>query len=216
MMASQTLRQSNKNRRKNSTQAIEKAAVRFFVERGYRSTSIDLIAREVGMTKGTIYFYFKDKETLLLNLLSKSQEHFFSQIFKSMDSYEDDPKLQIDVFLDQMIRAGVEIDKYLLLLPVLMSTEFNGRENTIALRARAIYDHVYTKITDIIAKGQQSGYFSNHSDPRALATMIVALTDGLLIEIYRSSSGVSGKIIGQTARIAIHSLLEFNITSNAK
>jgi len=56
-----TKRRSNKLRRAESTQAVEKAACRLFVERGFRSTSMDLIAREVGMTKGAVYFYYKDK-----------------------------------------------------------------------------------------------------------------------------------------------------------
>lgn len=167
------------------------------------------------MTKGAVYFYFKDKETLLLGLLSKSEEHFFSQIFDAMDS-QTDPRLQIEVFLDHMIRAGVEIDKHLLLLPVLISIEFKGKRDDVEQRTRELYDHVYDKLAKVIAAGQFSGSFSSSNKPQALAAMIVALTDGLLLEIYRGSSGVSGKALGQTARISVLALLQSGVTSTAK
>jgi len=158
-----TKRRSNKLRRAESTQAVEKAACRLFVERGFRSTSMDLIAREVGMTKGAVYFYYKDKNALL--------------------------------------------DEYLLLLPVVMATEFKGRGDTVELAVKDIYEGMYLKLSDIIASGCNNGEFKSELPPRSLATMIVALTDGLLLEIYRQTSGVSGKDIGRAAREMVTNLL---------
>ena len=40
------------------------AAVDVFVERGYAATRLDDIARRAGVTKGTIYLYFANKEAL--------------------------------------------------------------------------------------------------------------------------------------------------------
>jgi AcrR family transcriptional regulator len=44
---------------------ILEAAVRLWGERGVDGTSMAAIAREVGLTKGTLYLYFESKEALL-------------------------------------------------------------------------------------------------------------------------------------------------------
>ena len=38
------------------------AAIDCFARHGYQGTSIDRIAREVGVTKGALYYHFRDKE----------------------------------------------------------------------------------------------------------------------------------------------------------
>ena len=45
-------------------QQIQAAAGRLFLHYGYRKTSVDQIAREAGIGKGTIYNYFRNKEEL--------------------------------------------------------------------------------------------------------------------------------------------------------
>ena len=66
-------RQSNADRRKASTAAVASAALRLFVLQGYKGTSVEQIGSEAGLTKGAVYFYFKDKESLLLELLMQSR-----------------------------------------------------------------------------------------------------------------------------------------------
>jgi AcrR family transcriptional regulator len=43
-------------------QSIVKAATQEFLERGYKRTSIESVARAAGIAKGTVYLYFKTKE----------------------------------------------------------------------------------------------------------------------------------------------------------
>ena len=49
-----------------------KAAVRCFGALGYRATTIDMIAREAGLSIGTLNRIFKDKDELLLAMLDDS------------------------------------------------------------------------------------------------------------------------------------------------
>lgn len=200
-------RRSNKLRRAESTRVVEQAACRLFVRRGFRLTSMDLIAREVGLTKGAVYFYYKDKQSLLLKLLAQSEAQLFTQVFEAMDNVEDADQ-RIEIFLNQIGRAGAEIEQNLILLPVLMSAEFKGRGDAVEDALKGIYARVYDKLSGVIRAGQTAGVFTNPTDAQALATIIVALTDGLLIEIYRQSSGVDGKDILQTARTTVLSLLQ--------
>jgi AcrR family transcriptional regulator len=44
---------------------IQEAALRVFARKGYRNTVVEDVAREAGVSKGTIYTYFDRKEELL-------------------------------------------------------------------------------------------------------------------------------------------------------
>src|SRR5262252_8416238 len=49
--------------------AILKAALDEFSERGFAAARLDDVARRAGVAKGTIYLYFKDKEALFQELV---------------------------------------------------------------------------------------------------------------------------------------------------
>lgn len=55
------------------------AATRLFQARGYRYTSVDEIAREAGVAKGTIYIYFKNKQELLLHAIAEEKKRFLTK-----------------------------------------------------------------------------------------------------------------------------------------
>jgi AcrR family transcriptional regulator len=60
-------------------QAILQAALDLFLEKGYAETSVDEIARKASLAKGTIFFHFKTKLGLLLEVfrsLSRLEEDF--------------------------------------------------------------------------------------------------------------------------------------------
>jgi len=50
-------------------QKIIQSAIKCFSEKGYRGTSIQDIADSIGIAKGSLYFYFKSKEDLLMSII---------------------------------------------------------------------------------------------------------------------------------------------------
>jgi len=56
---------------------IIRAGLKVFAKKGYFETTIDDIAKEVGIGKGTVYLYFKDKSTLYISTI---EEHFSGAI----------------------------------------------------------------------------------------------------------------------------------------
>jgi AcrR family transcriptional regulator len=60
--------------------AILKAAGHLFSIREYREVSIDDVARGASLAKGTVYLYFKTKETLFLELCADSFQGWFDAL----------------------------------------------------------------------------------------------------------------------------------------
>ncbi len=56
------------------------AAVTLLVRWGYRKTTIDDVAREVGVGKGTIYLHWKDKNELFRAAILREQQRFSAEI----------------------------------------------------------------------------------------------------------------------------------------
>jgi AcrR family transcriptional regulator len=57
-----------KERNKNLWKSeIIKVAVSAFKQKGYHGTTMDDIARKLKITKGSLYYYFKNKEAILFN-----------------------------------------------------------------------------------------------------------------------------------------------------
>ena len=77
-MTVSTHRASAKGARRR--EAIFTAATRLFAERGYAQTSIQDIAEEAGILKGSLYYYVSSKEELLYQLLVRNHEALYAHV----------------------------------------------------------------------------------------------------------------------------------------
>ncbi|SDP52526.1 TetR/AcrR family transcriptional regulator [Phyllobacterium sp. OV277] len=66
-------------RKAQRPQEILHAAFDEFVERGYTATRIEDVANRAGVTKGTIYLYFQNKEELFQDVVRKLSQPIFNE-----------------------------------------------------------------------------------------------------------------------------------------
>jgi TetR/AcrR family transcriptional regulator, cholesterol catabolism regulator len=62
--------------RRNRSQDVIEAAIHVFHKKGYASASIQDVAAEVGVLKGSLYHYIDSKEDLLARIFEDSAGHF--------------------------------------------------------------------------------------------------------------------------------------------
>ena len=60
-------------------QAILRAAVKVFAEKGYFNSKVADIAGAAGIADGTVYLYFKSKEEILHSIFDRAMEDFISK-----------------------------------------------------------------------------------------------------------------------------------------
>src|SRR5213596_3910794 len=63
-----------------SREHLMTAAIDSFARLGYQGTSIDRIARDAGVTKGAVYYHFRDKEQLLFEAVKDHVGEFERQV----------------------------------------------------------------------------------------------------------------------------------------
>ena len=78
-------------------------ARRVFSTLGFDATSVSDIAREAGVSKGTLYVYFENKEQLFTALIDEERQHIQADLFATLDS-ADDPAATLRAFGTQFAR----------------------------------------------------------------------------------------------------------------
>jgi AcrR family transcriptional regulator len=69
-----------RRRKDDRPQEIVAAALESFAERGYEATRLDDVARRAGVTKGTLYLYFPNKEELFKAVIRGTLIHELTRI----------------------------------------------------------------------------------------------------------------------------------------
>jgi len=96
--------------REERYQTILRAAETLFYEKGYHQTSITQISDLAEVSVGTVYFYFKNKEDLLIHLLDEISFLFRSRIGKEFKNTGES--------LDGIMKAGyLFFDEFCRLFP---------------------------------------------------------------------------------------------------
>ncbi|MFA5488587.1 MAG: TetR/AcrR family transcriptional regulator [Candidimonas sp.] len=179
--------------------AVEDAAEELFIKHGFGGATIDQIAKQAGVTKGGLYFCFADKECLLLRLLERADEMVLDPMLESVGGMLQDPLEALDEYVYWWARVAVS-EWRKLLLPILISLEFLNLDNAPAAHLRKRYEKLYGLVSSLIRSGQKKGVFRTEEKPEELAMVLVAITDGMLLEWLRHGMRIDGRSLVQTLR----------------
>jgi hypothetical protein len=106
------------------------------------------------------------------------------------------------MFVDWCAEVGAA-NKESLLLPILVSLEFYGRDESIEQHVRDMYNRYHDQMERVTRLGQERGDFDDSLAPHERAAVLVALTDGMLLEWYRFGDRLNGSTLARNARAQI-------------
>lgn len=184
-----------------SMESLLAAAQRLFVKHGYRHTSVEEVAKETGLTKGSVYFYFRSKEQLLAALLSRVETVVVAQMEARVAEAGPSAVDKLVSFIHGQAQLGVDRADEVLLL-ILMSLEFAGAEGQIPVRIKAIYRRMYEAVERIIDLGKRQGVFRGDIRTREQAAVVMAGHDGTFLEWHRRGAPLDGAELVRALRTA--------------
>jgi AcrR family transcriptional regulator len=147
-------------------EAILDAAARVLADHGYEGTSLELVALEAGVTKGTIYYHFDAKESIYAGVVLRYLEGALEKLNAAVAR-----NLTIAAALEEIVDDQVDDT----LSP---SRRYVHYQEILRLGAdvhrtvRAAQRRYEYGLADIIARGQQEGSLMA-GDPRLLAMMVI-------------------------------------------
>ncbi|HLY33839.1 MAG TPA: TetR/AcrR family transcriptional regulator [Jatrophihabitantaceae bacterium] len=156
-------------------------AARTFTERGYDGTSMEDLAKRLGITKSAIYHHVDGKEELLrlatdraLDGLSAVTDEALAMDAPAIDRLEHVVRRSVDVLVD-------ELPFVTLLLRVRGNTPVERR----AIARRRELDHA---IAALVAEAESDGDVRPDVDPALTARLLFGMVNSL-VEWYRPARG---------------------------
>ncbi|MBN1535806.1 MAG: TetR/AcrR family transcriptional regulator [Anaerolineales bacterium] len=152
---------------------ILEAAADVFTKKGFDQARMDDIANQTGLSKGTLYLYFKSKDELIIAILEK----IFHSVVKQLES-----RKNLELSATEAISLYTEeaIRDYKMMLHILPVTyEFLAlafRNKTVQNALKTYFHHYIDSMIPIIQRGIDSGEF------RPVQALDVAIAAGAIYE----------------------------------
>ena len=189
-------------------ETILTGAFQEFLASGYSGASMDRIALTAGVSKSTLYTYFKSKEWLFSTLIERIIHDRISQIFRLdtlLFEYQD-PTLVLRQLADRIVRQVFQDPQMIALLRLLMF-----EADRFPQLGRVIANSLRKPSFDALSQYLSSCSNLRLSDPEAAARIFI----GTLVHFGIIQEGMYGKeLMPMDVDRIIHGLIELILCSD--
>lgn len=152
---------------------ILEAAIKCFADKGYQATSIQEIADTLGIAKGSLYFYFKSKEDLLVSICKYYFERIMVRFWETMEDSHLTPREKL---IGQVIENYEQFIEHSDFVKMLMKERFEVNQE--------IHELIFTLRAQQLSGNQQCilELYGEEIRPISfdLATIFIAMINGYM------------------------------------
>jgi AcrR family transcriptional regulator len=145
--------------------------------RGIAGSTFDHVAREAGVSRGLLHYYFGTKERLLIEVVRRESEVRLERIEEAIEASDD-----AEDVLEALVRAfedylGEGASAPVMLYEMLTLAQRNDEIATeLANLGRLTRSHM----SDALARKRETGVLALRVDPELAALFLFALADGVM------------------------------------
>ena len=170
-----------------SRKQLMAAAIDCFARFGYQGTSTDRIARHAGVTKGALYYHFRDKEDLLLeavkNRIGEFERHVLDAVAASDDTHE-----RLRRVIDAcFVTATASNHRRFIITLMVEALDTNPR---LSEQFRKVLRRMRGFLADVVTDGQRRGIMRSDIVPTEVAALIAGTIMGAEIQHYQDPGEV--------------------------
>src|SRR3954470_22658237 len=152
--------------------AILRAAIDVFAERGFFNAQVADVARAAGVAAGTVYLYFKSKDDLLVSIFERSMREGLTNGRAAVARLDDPRERLVRLARAHLARLGADRNLAIVFqVELRQSTKFMERFSATLLR-----DYLGL-IREAIADGQREGLFRVDVKATVAAKMLFGALD---------------------------------------
>ncbi len=182
-------RMGSRGQPEESRAAILKAAAKEFAESGVAGARTDAIAREAGVNKALLYYYFRDKETLYGAVLDDAFAGLKNAVFQALDS-DLPPREKIIAYAGSYFDFIASNQLYPRLMQREMMRAREGHSQHFDKLVKIYIQPIFARVSELIKQGIGAREF-RPVNPVHFVPSIVAI-----IVFYFSGAPMMQKIIG--------------------
>lgn len=142
-------------------EAILRAAIEVFAEKGFFNSKVADVARAAGIADGTVYLYFKSKDEILHSIFDRAMAQFIGEAKKELEPLSDPVEKLARIAEIHLERLGADRA-----LAVVFQVELRGSTKFMQEFSAAGFAEYLDVIRQTIREGQAQGVF--RSDIRAV------------------------------------------------
>ena len=153
---------------------IIEAASRLMTEKGVTDTSLADIANEVGISRGTLFYYYSSKNDLVYDVAERNLDLITADILSWIESIRGQvaPSEILKVAIEQIVHADTRGKLHIYLL----------RDATSDAQLKERFQATYLKWKQMIEDALRSVYGDDKADLDVQADIILSVIDGLTIQ----------------------------------
>lgn len=160
--------------RKFDEAVVLDAARQQFTQGGYHGTSVDDLSRATGLSKGSLYGAFGDKQTLFHRVFGAYCDGSDAMAAARAEGPEDEALLRLRSWL----HSPDETDPYGCLL-ARGTAELAAEDHEVAARSLAAYDTLLESCRLLVEQAQRAGLVDPDADAEALGGVVLATHRGI-------------------------------------
>lgn len=160
---------------------IIETATMEFAKKGYHDASISNIASKSGVSVGSIYKYFDNKQDLFLTIVDHSISRM-EKLLLGLAKEDEDVIIKVEKILREIISASREDGILIKLYNSMTAVNDKKLARQFAVEMESMTAEIYI---EAIKEGQESGEIRKDIDPRVAAFLI----DDLFISLQFSYAG---------------------------
>src|SRR5215475_12402546 len=163
------------------------AAIDCFARHGYQGTSIARIAREAGVTKGALYYHFRDKEDLLFAAVTERVGEFERKVLRDVGPTRDALTTLRRVVDACFFHATASNHRRFIITLMVEALDTNPR---LSEQFRKVLRRMRGFLADVVADGQRRGIMRDDVSPADAAALIAGTIMGAEIQHYQDPGEV--------------------------
>lgn len=174
------------------------AAVRVFWAKGYDAAPVDLLSREMGMPKASIYVQFGDKEGLFLAAIGHYSQTRTSKVAARLDS-GGNLSSDLSSFFKGVIALATSFKEAPGCLVSCVLADAAGASPRMRAELAQRYNAVEERLSQRLKRARREGELPDGTDIAAHAAMLAAIARGITLQ---ARAGVSARRLAPVARVA--------------
>ncbi len=164
---------------------IRRAACEVFAERGLDGTGLSHVAQRAGMGRASLYHYYRTKEALIADLASELLDEEVAAFRKAADAPGGNALERLTGVIREVAHAYEPLSTEGRLVVQFWVTHPE--------RLRKALAEIRASLARLIRLGQRRGEIRRQIKAEAAAAALVALIDGLILQLYVDPKAFAGR-----------------------
>ncbi len=185
-------------------QRILAAARKVLARKGYAGTTIQMVAKEAGVSRGLLHYYFESKDAMLARVLTSNLEAslvFLDKIFQRSQNAQ-----EMAANLTKLLRGMMAAEREFFDL-LLEGFAVARQSETVKQELATVYGNFRAAVQAQLTQAAAQGRIAPQTPLAGLAVLITAVIDGFALQLVTEPELAQAESTWESLQVGLRDLL---------